>query len=131
MIRDRTTKDEAWLKIDTPIARALCVSAVVLLAVALAGWLVLLSVLGELNARLDSLQTERLRQIDDFRVTILSLESKLEAVAIKLQRVEVLTQPSTLEAEARNRRLERLERELEQFRHQSDGGRELQDTPER
>jgi hypothetical protein len=131
VIRDRTTKDEAWLKIDTPTARALCVSAVALLAVALAGWLVLLSVLGELNARLDSLQTERLRQIDDFRVTILSLESKLEAVAIKLQRVEVLTQPSTLEAEARNRRLERLERELEQFRHQSDGGRELQDTPER
>ena len=28
MIRDRTTKDEAWLKIDTPTARALCVSAV-------------------------------------------------------------------------------------------------------
>jgi hypothetical protein len=102
-----------------------------LLAVALAGCLVFLSVLGDLNARLNSLQTERLRQIDDFRVTILSLESKLEAVAIKLQRVEALTQPSALEAEARNRRLERLERELEQFRHQSDGGRELQDTPER
>ena len=117
MIRDRTTKDEAWLNIDTATARALCVSAVVLLAVALAGWLVLLSVLGELNTRLDSLQTERLTQLGDFRVTILSLESKLEAVAIKLQRVEALTQPSTLEAEARNRRLERLEREIAQFRH--------------
>jgi hypothetical protein len=100
-----------------------------LLAVALAGWLVLLSVLGELNTRLDSLQTERLTQLGDFRVTI--LESKLEAVAIKLQRVEALTQPSTLEAEARNQRLERLEREIAQFRHHSDGGRELQDTPDR
>ena len=129
VIRDRTTKGEAWLKIDTATARVLCVSALVMLAATVAGWCLLLSVLGELNTRLDKLQTQRLTQLDDFRAAILGLESKLEAVAIKLQRVEALTQPNTWDADARSQRLERLEHEIAQFRRRSDGGREQQNTP--
>jgi hypothetical protein len=113
VIRDRATEGEAWLKIDTATARVLCVSALVMLAAAVAGCY-LLSVLGELNVRLDKLQTQRLTQLDDYRAAILGLESKLEAVAIKLQRVEALTQPNNWDADARSQRLQRLEHEIAQ-----------------
>jgi hypothetical protein len=102
VIGDRATEGEAWLKIDTATARVFCVSALVMLAAAIAGWYLLLSVLGELNMRLDKLQTQRLTQLDEYRAAILGLESKLEAVAIKLQRVEALTQPNNWDADARS-----------------------------